>query len=150
MASTTSYKSNINLQLSRVPIDVQDSLVYDDLQSVHNAIEILSLYADDTESSLSEYVAKRRGAVLVDDNYSIAASDPSTIIVSTVTNPSVLITMPPVSESEGYRFEIKHAIGEGVVTVRGEGTSTIDDDEYELDLYDSISVKCIAGKWYVY
>ena len=152
MASNTSYSSNINLNLGQVPTTIQDQTVYKALLDIHNALEVLSQYADtDAGIDVGAYVAKMLGFVAVEDDYIVKASDAATILVST-TGGDITITLPSTADLDitGYVYQIKHVAGTGTVYVQGEGSSTIDGDSYELDLYDAIPVKCDGANWYVY
>lgn len=152
MASTNSYSSSIDLYLSQVPTSITDPAIYKALLDIHNALEILAQYTDTgSELDVGGYIAKLMGFVVVNDSYNIQATDGSTILASS-TSGDIVVTLPSVTDLDitGYVYEIKHVAGDGIVTVQGEGASTIDGDSYILYSGEAIPVKCDGSNWYVY
>lgn len=103
-APINTYNSEVDLGLGQVP-QVEDSELYQGLLDIHNAIEALASYIDDSSSAASDFLAKFRAVKVVTTDYSVQPQD-GIILVNASAN-DVTITLPPSELNKGYRYTVK-------------------------------------------
>lgn len=126
-APTNTYNSNTTLSLSNTPKGDWTEDQYEELLDLHDAIEKLLTASDDADAVFAAYIAKQRNNTSVSNNYTIVVTD-GTIEVDASLN-DVTITMPPITDIEGYRFDIKRVdqVPANTVIILGDGAELIDD-----------------------
>lgn len=122
---TNTYNSSTNLSLGNIP-QVDDPQMYRALLDIHNALEILVTSSDDADGIFAAFLAKFRNVVSVTADYTVLITD-GTIEVDASAG-DVIVTMHPVAEGLGYRYDIKRvdAVTSNSVTLVGDGVEYID------------------------
>lgn len=124
---TTGPTSNspINLNLGQVP-DVDDEKVYRALLDIYNALEILQAGSDNADAFVVGFINKQRNNTEVTGDYTIEVTDGTLLVDASAGD--ITITAHPVSEGEGYLYNIKRVdeVPINKVTLLGDGTEFID------------------------
>lgn len=145
---TNTYNSLTDLSLGNIP-QVEDPEVYRALLDLHNAIEILLTSSDDGDAIFAAYIQKRRKTAAHTADYTVQITD-GTIYINASLNP-VTITLHPVAEGVGYKYNIKCIDATFTAKLIGSGSELIDlaDDGWELDLMDEIPVRNDGTNWWI-
>lgn len=125
-APTNTYNSPTNLSIGSVP-QVEDESLYTALLDIHNALEILLTSSDVIGTDLATFTNKHRANITVTVGaYTVEITD-GTIEVD-ASGGDVIITLHPVSEGVGFRYDIKRVdtVTTNRVTLLGDGTEYID------------------------
>ena len=147
--SSTTYISNTNLNLGQVPREITDPVLYRELLDIHNAIEILLTSSDAGIGTAAEFIAKYRNNTTVVNSYLVLATD-GTVLVDAAGG-DIIITLPPVADVEGYRFEIKRidTAPANTVTLVSSGLDYIDGrvNGIKVSTKSSYTVKASTTIW---
>jgi hypothetical protein len=124
-APTNTYNSPTNLSLGQVP-QVDDPEVYRALLDIHNALETLLTGSDANSTILLEFLNKFRRITEVTASYLVNKLDGTVLVDASLG--AVVITMPPVADILGWRFDIKKLPNGAAlaVTLVGAGVELID------------------------
>ena len=126
-APQNTYNSNTALSLGNVPQGLDDNPeLYTELLDVHDAIEQVLTASDDADAIFAAYIAKQRNTTTVSGDYTVVITD-GTIEVD-ATAGDITVTMHPVAEGLGYRYDIKRIdlVTTNKVTLVGDGAELID------------------------
>jgi len=140
-APINTYNSVTNLSLGNIP-QVDDPVIYQALLDVHNALEILVTEVDDVDGIFAAFIAKFRKSTAAVADYTVLPTD-GTIEVDASTG-DIIITLHPVADGEGHRYDIKR------VDVVAANTVTLVGDSAAAELIDNraAGIKISTGSSY--
>lgn len=148
-APTNTYNSKTTLSLSNTPQADWDQDQYRDLLDLHDAIEKLLTASDEADSIFEAYINKQRNNTVVNTDYTVQVTD-GTIEVDASSN-DVTITLHPVANLEGYRYDIKRIdqVPANTVIIQGTGAELIDDraNGIKVSTKSSYTVKATQTGW---
>lgn len=150
--ATPSTRLNIfiDLNLGTVPLEIEDSAVYEALVNIHNTIEALSFASiNDSEGGFAEYLARERSIITITTDYNITNVD-KTIKVDASAN-DVTSFLPTASAVTGYVYEFKCVDDTFTATIDTVGADKLDGSTaaFELILHESITVKSDGTDWWI-
>ena len=141
-APINTYDSNTELSLGQIP-QIDDPDLYTALLDIHNAIEAILQSSDDADAILTAYIDKQRNNTSVNTNYTVLVTD-GTVEVDASTG-DIIVTLHPVSEGKGFRYNIKRIdlVPASKVTLLGDGVELVDDraDGIKISTKSSYTVK---------
>lgn len=147
-APNSTYNSNTDLSLGQVP-QVEDEDLYIELLDIHNAIESLLKSSDSADGIALAYILKQRNNTEVITDYTVQITD-GTIEVDASAG-DITITLHPVADGEGYRYNIKRTdlVTTNTVTLVGNGIELIDDraNGIKVSTKSSYTVKSNRTGW---
>ena len=147
-APTNTLDSSTDLNIGSVP-QVDDPELYRSLLDIHNALEILLTASDDADAMFLEFITKFRKNIEVSSDYTVLIID-GTVLVD-ASGGGITITLPPISDIEGYRFNIKRIDTSPLnsVVLNGDGTELIDSHAsgIKVSTLSSYTVKADNEGW---
>ena len=126
-APINTYNSDAELNLSQVPEEIEDPILYEALLDLHNALETLLTHSDDVDALFIAFLTKFRNNTLVTADYTVLVTD-GTIEVDASAG-DITVTFHPVSEGVGFRYDVKRVdeVPANTVIMLGDGAELIDD-----------------------
>jgi len=105
-APINTYASDTDLSLGQVP-QVDDPVLYQELLSIHNALEILLTSSDSADEALLAFMAKFRATTKVSSDYQVLITDGTVLVDASLQD--VVVTLPKLEDGAvlGYRYDIK-------------------------------------------
>ena len=125
-APTNTYNSLTELSLGQIP-QVDDPELYIALLDLHNALEAVITASDDGDAVFTAYIAKQRNNTPVSGDYTVLVTDGTIEVDASAGN--ITITLHPVSEGLGFRYNIKRIdlVPSNTVTLLGGSSELVDD-----------------------
>jgi len=146
------YGSLADLNLTAVPVGIEDEAVYSELLDIHNAIEILLTHSDSVAAEFAAFIAKRRNNTVVtsaESPYTITAEDGTIIIDASLG--SITVILPDAVSFPGYSNSIKCIDDTYGAFVTTDGIQTLEGELDPFELFESeyIDVKSDDANWLV-
>jgi len=125
-APTNTYNSLTELSLGQIP-QVDDDDLYIALLDIHNALEAILQSSDDADAIFAAYITKQRNNTAVNADYTVLVTDGTVEVDATAGD--IIVTLHPVSEGKGFRYNIKRIdlVPANKVTLLGDGLELVDD-----------------------
>lgn len=132
-APTNTYNSLTELSLGQIP-QVDDPDLYTVILDIHNAIEAILQSSDDADAIITTYIDKQRNNTAISDDYTVLVTDGTVEVDASAGD--IIVTLHPVSEGKGFRYNIKRIdlVPTNKVTLLGDGAELVDDKPLGINI----------------